>query len=351
MQMNFRKKTVIVFIIIFLIGISSILFSTWGLAKLSQNNSPGLSDCLKDSSCASDVVKQKQLIVEQLKQSGPKKVYSSIKEAYSLELPSRQHDIAHLFGKLLYLNAGINGIGVCDNNFAFGCYHGFFIEAILDKGTGIVNDLDKACIDTFGELGLGCQHGIGHGIMEYYGPLKLNRALELCSRLNWQKPLLGCAGGVFMEYNLPLNDTGKPGLGTPRAFSQSNPYGSCYVVAERFQQECFYNLGLWWNRVLNKDYANMLVLCGKIEDVLFKERCLMGVGNAAATTSSLNIDKTKALCDQISTPANQTLCRAGAAWVFYGDQKTKNQAKLLCDDLQAAKKNTCQKYTNILDLI
>lgn len=301
--------------------------------------------------CAHSVIEKKQLITTKLSSTSSQSIYEEIKSQYSDKKSSEQHEIAHLFGQLLYQKKGIDEIGTCDSNFAFGCYHGFFIEAITDKGLGIVPDLDQACIKKFGKLGLGCQHGIGHGLMEFFGPKKLVQALQICGQLDWQKPLLGCAGGVFMEYNLPLNEKESSGISSARQFIAEKPYGECYEVPERFQQECFYNLGLWWNQVLHKDYQKMLNLCSSVHNPLLRERCLMGTGNAAATTSSLDLVQTKAYCDQSTELHNQTICRAGAAWVISSTPSIKDQAAQLCEDLSEPQKILCKQKINLMSLI
>ncbi len=304
--------------------------------------------CSSFSNCENSIIEKKQLIKSKLSSTSPDLVYEEIKQAYASKKTTEQHEIAHLFGQILYQQNDIDTIGVCDSKFGFGCYHGFFIEAITDKGISIVPELDQSCIRKFGRMGLGCQHGIGHGLMEYFGPKKLVQALLVCEQLDWKKPLLGCAGGVFMEYYLPLNEQNTSSLSTAIPFDPLSPYGACYRVPERFRQECFYNLGMWWNQVLNKDYQKMLDFCSLVKEPLLREHCLLGLGNAAATTSSLNTQKIKNYCDQTPLPYAQTICRAGAAWVFFTTPSVKDQSSLLCEDLPSNQRALCNKKTNII---
>lgn len=340
-QNIFRKKNLII-----LGGLLLLSLSLLTLFYIQIKPKKITTTCLNPE-CSDLVVFERESLSKALDTVSSNEVYELIKRKYLAKTTSEQHQVAHLFGEILYQKKGIDGIITCDSNFAFGCYHGFFINAILDKGLGIVPDLDKACIKRYGRLGLGCQHGIGHGLMEYFGSKKLVQALQVCGELDWQKPLLGCAGGVFMEYNLPLNENGSS-ENLLKPFNSSTPYGPCKEVPERFQQECFYNLGLWWNQVLNKDYSKMITLCTDIRQPLLKKRCLMGVGNAAATTTSLDISQTKLLCDQSSDKYAQSMCRSGAAWVFSTTPSKKELTHKLCDDLSLEQQEIC--YDN-MDLI
>ncbi len=318
---------------------------------INHNNQPStLSKCASGEICI-NISDSKKIISEELEKDSPENVYLKIKQEYSSKPTSKQHDIAHLFGQLLYQKVGNEGIAICDRSFSFGCFHGLFIAAISDQGIGVTKNLDETCIKKFGPMGLGCQHGIGHGIAEYLGPKKLILALELCGQLSWQKPLLGCAGGVFMEHNLPLKELGKNGFVTARKYDDSEPYGDCNSIPERYKQECFFDLGLWWNQVLNKDYSKMMKLCKNIENDIFRHRCLMGVGTASATTSSMNVATVREQCGQTTQLEDKTTCLSGAAWVFSTTTGYTASAQMICEDLAETEKISCQKNSDLIKII
>src|SRR3989344_4146744 len=80
---------------------------------------------------------------KRLNEVSPDTAYHEFKIEYHYKTPEIQHKAAHLFGGVLYQKAGIEGITVCDPQYAFGCYHSFFSKAIIDKGINVLIQLDQ----------------------------------------------------------------------------------------------------------------------------------------------------------------------------------------------------------------
>lgn len=276
-------------------------------------------------------------------------------EAYQLfkknnaEVPlGLQHSTAHLFGGLLYEIEGVSGITLCDASFSFGCFHGFFTRAIAEEGVALVPELDKACLARYGEWGTGCQHGIGHGIMEYFGFADIATALEACELTTWPTPLAGCPSGVFMEYRIPavLRD----GLFStePRMVDNKNPYEPCGEVDARYHDSCYYELGLWWRMALGPEYARMGSWCSDLHNEKNRMNCFLGVGSAAAQTETFDVPRTLSRCEEAAPEGRpHAFCVAGSSWSFYAEPSFRTIAPQLCDAVEPALQPLCRQHADI----
>lgn len=270
---------------------------------------------------------------------GPTQTYADFKENSRQKDSGSQHVLAHIFGALLYQKAGIDGIATCDAEFAFGCYHSFFGGAIADKGQAVVVSLDQACIKKFGPLGTGCQHGIGHGLMEYYGT-KLDQALNDC--LVTQKiVLLGCTSGVFMEYNFPTltdSETATTGL---RKLDSKKPFQPCEEILEKFQKSCFYELPQWWYQVYGRDDQISGRLCQDISNQIYRENCFRGLGNTIGPRTNFELSSGKNVCRLMPSPEGQTLCLAGLSWSWFAEPAKRAVSTLPCQNLLPEDNRLC----------
>jgi hypothetical protein len=257
-----------------------------------------------------------------------------------------QHLRAHIIGEALYAGEGIDGIKTCDSSFGFGCFHGLFGVGFVDEGEAFIKKADTICVEQFGPLGTGCQHGIGHGILEYTGHQRLNDALSLCKHTTQIRPLLGCTSGVFMEYNTPLVLLPDNTQDQPKPFDEDKPYGPCDFVVSEFQISCYFELAPWWHQMLDKDIARMGALCADIQTSSLRIACSLGIGNIIGTTSNYEIITSKQLCNQ--TPSDiQTFCRAGAAWSMFANPEHSHKAPQMCADLSSVERETCNAYTDL----
>ncbi len=289
-----------------------------------------------------DTARIKKALVYSIQTKGATKTYNSIKQILMSEDSARQHSVAHMFGTLLYKNDGLQGIVVCDSNFGFGCFHSFFAAAILDKGHDIVSELDKMCVSSFGLMGLGCPHGIGHGLGEFFGPEKVSEQLSICEGLAWKGRFMGCRSGVFMEYNIPVATEGDTMSVNVRPFDPSNPYGICSSVSVQFQPACFLELTGWWEQVLEKDYVRIGELCQKVAVGHNQESCFLGVGYAVVQSHGYDIKNTIDICAVMPDEPSELLCRAGASWSFFSNPQYRAHASELCDS------ELCNEKANLL---
>lgn len=279
---------------------------------------------------------------------GAKKTYTWVKQQVRTRPPGQKHSAVSLFGEELYGSLGERGLQYCDDAYGFGCYHGFFQRAITQKGVSVVHDLDGACIAAFGPLGLGCPHGIGHGIAEFMGPAKILEALNVCLTLTYQGDWSGCQGGVFMEYNFPSEYREDQSRSYARSFDSGNPYDPCDRVGKRSQNACYFELASWWQEVLRQDYRKIGTLCSGVSDQAGKEFCFLGVGYHIVFLDGKTKRDVFTGCSDMPDPEAEMLCRAGAAFAYSTDESLRKEAKSLCEGLGNKLDTLCIQKSKIL---
>jgi hypothetical protein len=180
-----------IILIIFLIGVLQYDFFT------RSDNTENIAISASSETMTSEklnIIDEKEKWKEKIISAGPKTAYGEFKQAFSSFRFDQQHVMAHLFGELLYQEGGTAYLETCDSEFSFGCYHGFFTTAIYGEGDSVIMELDRICIETGGLGASGCQHGLGHGLVEYYGHTLdgLKNALQSCEDTTSYSKKFGC---------------------------------------------------------------------------------------------------------------------------------------------------------------
>ncbi len=266
---------------------------------------------------------------------GAEAAYERFKTDYRSKNLKEQHIGAHIFGDILYAKKGLDGFRVCDAMFAFGCYHIFLTRALAERGAEAILMLSRICEERFGARSAGCEHGIGHGILEYFGysPDGLRRGLETCPPASDKNPFVGCLSGVFMEYYSRVSfDQTRTALEW-REFDPRNPYDPCPSVPKEFARPCYAQLGLWWDTATNADYRYMGELCGGVGDRGNRDICFFSLGMFGATLSGYDGEETLSRCAEMPSEESTLLCRAGAHRSFRGAPYNASDAQELCADL------------------
>jgi len=286
---------------------------------------------------------------ETMKELGPARAYENFKQTFAYDHFGTQHSAAHIFGEVLFDETGIDGLVFCDSTFAFGCFHSFFGKALYVLGEDVVEDMDKVCVEKYGELGTGCQHGIGHGLLQYAGYNNLEEALDLCSHTTQKIPIFGCTSGVFMEYNVPLIDLGKGEtyVTRTRELNENNPYEPCDTLPEKFRDSCYYEMAQWWDKVFFVDYKKIGELCDNIPDQEYVSSCYLGIGNVVAPTHNYDVELTKSKCELMPNDKAELICLSGASWSFFANPDYRNLAPRLCEDLSEEDKMKCAKEADL----
>jgi len=275
---------------------------------------------------------------------GAEKAYTTFKQETAKTEINIQHTAAHTFGTVLYKKIGVKGVTVCDSTFAFGCYHSFFAQAIADKGIDSITALDKECTKKYSVKGLGCVHGIGHGIIYYLGKNHLDEALSQCTRLSWKGPVGGCTSGVFMEFNLnTMNNPSGNSTGL-RPFTETKKHSPCTEVAEQFRRACYFEMPQWWVMTLGGKtdaFKKAGTFCHEITDDYERNTCFMGLGNVAGPMTRFNASLARTYCGTIEASEEKMYCQAGASWSFRIEEKFRDLSPSLCADLAEDSKQKC----------
>lgn len=264
----------------------------------------------------------------QIAAQGSAKAFALFKQKNESAPSQRQHFSAHVFGSVLAEHDGVEGITSCDSSFGFGCYHGFFSKIISEGGETYIKKLDDACVKVYGPFGTGCQHGIGHGILEYVGYERVQDALRLCGDTTQRVPLLGCTSGVFMEYFTPLVQTGELLSQGQRAFDEARPQAPCDVVTAPFKESCFFELGHSYYTRFAADQKRLTQLCESVP-APYRSYCYLGLGDLAGPSSHYRVEQAIAFCDAFSG-VGRVACRAGVAWSFFANPAYRSQGTDIC---------------------
>lgn len=267
----------------------------------------------------------RRLIEARIASVGPERAYAVLKEKYSGKGIDEGHAAAHLFGEVLYAEAGAAGVAACDDGLNFGCYHGLFTAAVAKEGLAVVGALDEACETALGVRSAACEHGIGHGIVEHlgYGEDRLLPALEACAPADQPDPMQGCTTGVFMAHNMPVGESGTDGFraAAPRAYREEDgPYAPCpSLPTAAFQAACYQELPLWWERALPAGFDRMGELCAGADGAEAREACFLGLGRIAASSSGYSVEGARERCALLPEGwYDSCIARASLAFVSIG---------------------------------
>lgn len=256
--------------------------------------------------------------------------YALFKDRYASIDQAAQHQAAHLFGEALYEKGGLDLFSICDQSFGFGCYHSFISLALKDRGESVAQELDAKCVAAYGVQGLGCSHGIGHGLLSYFGYDLggLGKALTLCESLSWKHPYGGCRDGVFMEYDFQTMAQGEGG--SIRPVDPNTPLMPCTEVNTGSRVACFFGLPALWIASNVASIDGMASWCQAITSVTERAACYRGIGYGNAPVVSFSVPEIAMVCDQIPSVEGRLQCREGGAWMLYADPALRDTAEGLC---------------------
>ncbi|HVZ66675.1 MAG TPA: hypothetical protein VG917_00255 [Patescibacteria group bacterium] len=279
---------------------------------------------------------------------GSAKAYEELKEEFKNKSATTQHNAAHEMGEIIYEKDGLNAIEICDSAFQYGCYHGVLISAAVQHGPDIVSSLNKVCLN--GKLwAAACQHGIGHGLIEYFGynDQGLIKALDKCRAVIEHDELSGCADGVLMGYEFPITNSPTGKFPLIRKMESENPYEICEkIVRSSDINACYYSMPQWWLILFKDGYKHVGQLCSEVESTENKKSCFIGVGADVVLRS--NFDSTRALwtCNLMPDQISKVNCLSGAYWLSsrLGDKKS---ASKICDNLSIDSKKQCLDLNSV----
>jgi hypothetical protein len=287
----------------------------------------------------------------QIDKIGLAKTYENFKAETAKLSPGSRHTQAHIFGEVLYDKLGKPGIEICDDTFSYGCYHSFIGAAIQYEGTDIIDILNQSCLKKNDHnKTLGCQHGLGHGILAGLGYDRdnLEKSLELCRPYLTKERVAGCVGGVFMEYNFQtmLADDAKI-----RPYTPDNPHSTCTSLDDAFMPACSFQQSQWWFTAIPKNPEDKIDeiynQCLKMNGLDLQNECFRGAGNHIGEFVNWDPKQAIYLCNRFKTYDSQVLCKSQAANVFNGMLNLDKEARMLCNDMNTTDKDACYRNSGL----
>lgn len=299
------------------------------------------------------LAEEERVWTERIRSQGGKAAYAELAEALVNVTPALQHERAHAFGAALFAVEDTTGMSACDARFSYGCFHEFLGRSISEHGLAVVAELNEGCVKALVKSPLSCQHGIGHGILSFFGydERALIKALGECERLPYSDPIGGCYGGALMEYNMQSM------LGSQavfrRADSEEDLYEPCASLSTQYQNACTFWQPQWWLSVIlhgegsEKVFAQLGENCrGMADTVALRRTCFEGIGNVTVPSADFSPERARELCDATSSSRLDRLyCRSFAAnsLSFGGAGKT-GDGTTLCNDLPERDRDFCLAY-------
>lgn len=291
-----------------------------------------------------DVTKEQSIWSSYIEKEGPKEAYSRLKEKYKNDDLDTQHIMGHLFGEILYSKKIKESLSICDKYFGYGCYHGFTVRFIVENGLNSIKEMDALCRKIEGLADGQCQHGIGHGLVEYFGaytPEKMQKTIETCDELTNSKGIYSeCIIGAFMAYRETLSLDGDEFKVSFRGFDPQSPYSPCIESPARARGMCYAGLGLWLDIVFKQNYEKAGKYCYGVPIKEDRDLCYFGVGLFAATRSEYNVESTIEKCEQM--PKNgKTMCFIGAYRSGKAFTEREVEYMAICEHLKYKEKKIC----------
>ena len=285
--------------------------------------------------------------VDRILEVGGSKAYAEFREANNQFDINRQHNHAHIIGDAIFKALDLNGTAVCDSSYSFGCYHEYLGQAINAHGIDVVQELNEVCVQNLGAQALSCQHGIGHGVLSYFGYESdtLDASLDVCSNLPYSDPIGGCYGGIFMEYNMRTM-LSLDGVGAREPLDVTNLHEPCDTLDADQKPACYYWQPQWWFATVRgtseERFASMGDLCREVGDAAIERKCFEGIGNITPQSSGYDPEETILLCQSAATNSKQeTYCRSDAANSFHAVPSVRDLAPRVCEGLVGEKKEFC----------
>lgn len=256
---------------------------------------------------------------------GVRAAYDSLKA--NSPNPIESHDLAHFIGALAYNRQGLDGISVCDNQFAFGCFHGFLDKLIREGGEESLKVARQKCLARYPRMqAISCLHGIGHGVYSLKGGL--NPALSLCDDFP-QVEKLYCYDGVFMEFFTGvMHNSQRPST------SEAEPWKLCLDLDERYQTQCVRNQVfeiLGRGKELSRTAQDCLILPNSL-----KTFCAQSIGLHIAQTPQPLTE----LCNKFPEPDDRYNCFLSVARELVFQRKAGGEE--VCASLSLLWRKQCQ---------
>lgn len=269
----------------------------------------------------------------------PAKAWIYVKDNFIVngQVVGNAHEFAHIVGNKAFDKFGLDGVKICDEVLAFGCFHGVTEKMLLTQGLKNIKSIEGGCLETFppdkGQNYTGCIHGIGHGVYSFEGG-NMKKALADCDIISEPNRQF-CYDGVFMENSFTPQS---------RIFDEKDPWKFCTSLNERYHRNCArYQSQIF----LGTGSSNSLNSVGKNCDLgpsaLLRETCFESLGYYIAQNSLGKVPEILKSCKQMPSEEGTELCINGAATenVFQKYAGFEDSANELCKSLAEPERSTC----------
>lgn len=284
---------------------------------------------------------QTRMIKDMAKQD-PAAAWQFLKSTFIVngQVVSNAHEFAHMIGNEIYTQQGLDGIRICDNKFAFGCFHGVTEQLLIEQGPSVIREVQNKCLEIYEPQETidytGCIHGMGHGLFTFSG-LKITKALASCDMLD-EAYRNYCYDGVFME-NSNIS---------PDEVSLEKPWDFCESLDEPYHRNC----ARYVSPILmtkSGNVASTAVYCGRTQKEIFYSTCYENLGYEVSQISQGDPDQIKAECFSIQNKAGVKGCITGAAieTVFQEYSSWEEVSRKLCLLLEPNEESECIQKVNV----
>lgn len=282
----------------------------------------------------------KQLqIIREMSRTDPTKAWAFLKQAFIVDgqVVGNAHEFSHIIGNESYRQSGLSGIKICDDTFAFGCFHGVTEAMLLKEGTEKIKAIETECLKYFPPEKTmdytGCIHGTGHGVYTWEkGNLK--QSLLDCDLISPDYRQY-CYDGVFME------NSSHPGS----VFDPTNPWRLCSDLDVRYHRNCArYQSQIFLQNAKGQNPVGQVgENCTKGISAVLLETCFESLGYYVAQNSLGNPEVALEKCSGIHTREGVDICLYGAATetIFQRYGEYEKSAKLLCSKIEGGRNSAC----------
>lgn len=265
-------------------------------------------------------------------------VYDSFVESYIEQDENRWHWAMHVLASILYDRYGADALEFCDNSFQNACYH-----EIMSSFSYEGKVVEQSEIATLCEGNWNCSHGIGHGLVMYYGydQETLTGILERCPIELSVVPIESCQSGVFMEF---ITRT----MGAPRgeldAIKNTVDKDLCSEIEPAYRGPCHFvmvEFVVAHTDPTKKEVADAIGEYCRQFAVGYEDDCFIGAGfNAKFLTKEYT--EGISLCKDIAggQGEHEDSC-LGALAMQYMFFNRKEISEMICDEVSLQGRETC----------
>lgn len=332
-----------------MIPLSLLLLTLGGIAFLSFGS--GVHRIAIRSGGGIDFNLESQYWSARIRAAGAQQAYAEMATSVARLSLKSQHFEAHAFGEALFETKSNLSNSVCDLRFGQGCFHQYFGDYVHEYGlTDGLKTFSQSCaaIEKISDRRT-CEHGIGHGLLGYTGYSEdgLGEALAICKeKVHSSNYTLGCAGGVFMEYDLRTLLLGDAEQNPRRKLTETTRYTPCLGLSAHESAACMFWQPEWWFLELRASespadaISDMGSYCGALGSQQARQSCYRGLGYSLPLYSR-DARTVEAWCASVSQLAADRL----ACWSYARPQvegiNTEEEAGLLCASLAVREQSTC----------